>query len=351
MSVIDDRFWGNGFVVRAVEMACDQSNTPLDECLAAQMSFVRDSQMDFAIDPAMIERIEPIFFDHRCRLIDDFIKVYPIIFGCVAWLSDPEILEALRDREAVTVIVNDVGVQPDGDGMRSFLKGCPVFPVAVGHAPGSLMHHKFLVGCVKEPNGFRPQAVWTGSFNFTRSAGYHWENVLLIKSVALGMSYLAEFLRVYRLGVRIWPELRAVDYMRSGTFQAEVSLKTSYDLARERELSAFYAGEAAFPSGLCAAALLSVERPQCPYSDEKLAKSWNAGFDRAAGEAARSLEPYWSDGELLRAIHLGAQTVWSGRGRKCPFRRSDRVQAWKVGYDEAHRLMNERSPVVGDNKM
>ena len=52
------------------------------------------------------------------------------------------------------------------------------------------MHHKVVI--------IDGASVWTGSYNFTRSAEeYNDEGVLIIHSPALAERYLAEFERVY----------------------------------------------------------------------------------------------------------------------------------------------------------
>ncbi|MGW9182501.1 hypothetical protein [Agromyces sp. NPDC055661] len=67
------------------------------------------------------------------------------------------------------------------------------------------MHHKFLVRLqVNEAahdvaDRLQPVAVWTGSFNFSKNAGYSFENAVEIHDTTIARSYFEEFSRVMTL--------------------------------------------------------------------------------------------------------------------------------------------------------
>jgi len=87
--------------------------------------------------------------------------------------------------------------------------GYPIEPVrCVGvinngqKIPSPRMHHKFVVfGHLTEEEYpyFLPYAVWTGSFNFTKTAGYSLENAVVIREPAIVKAYVSEWEQVMAL--------------------------------------------------------------------------------------------------------------------------------------------------------
>jgi hypothetical protein len=175
------------------------------------------------------------------KLIDES---YGVV-GCVAWLTHPEVLDALSKKDLVSIVVQKEDfLRPDSGSwsaqrmmeMYGRLKSniadfhydvfdnvnrlssiscdpirwlgnlntdkAPAFP---------RMHHKFLVFCKRgfcpysddEDSGGQelldPCAVWTGSFNVTKNAGQSIENAVLITESEAVYSYFNEWRRVWLL--------------------------------------------------------------------------------------------------------------------------------------------------------
>ena len=55
-----------------------------------------------------------------------------------------------------------------------------------------LMHHKFCVGF----RGKKPAWVCTGSFNFTKSACRHYENIMIIEDPDMAEAFYLEFVKL-----------------------------------------------------------------------------------------------------------------------------------------------------------
>lgn len=154
------------------------------------------------------------------------------VFGCVAWLTNPNILAALSDISCQIVVQKEDFLRPDiygGADWKSQLRDmynyvcCKMikqsFPGIGGvlslcgdtHVDGircagvltsnrsnpqSRMHHKFLVFCKNE---IEPYAVWTGSFNFTGNSTNSFENAVFIHDTKIANAYLQEYLHVFAL--------------------------------------------------------------------------------------------------------------------------------------------------------
>ena len=194
-------------------------------------------------------RVTAIFRNHRqelIRLIQEAAQEERTsCFGAIAWLTDMEILQALRGLTCAMIVQKEDFLRPDTmpeqpdwpDKLRAAYQalrepaerymmpgvakglstsGDPsVEPVrCVGERPergriNPKMHNKFLV-FAKSRNTIRiekygeyayeipevewePYAVWTGSFNFTEAAHNSWENSVYIESEEIAQSYLNEW--------------------------------------------------------------------------------------------------------------------------------------------------------------
>ncbi|MGL5823679.1 MAG: hypothetical protein ACRCYU_02285 [Nocardioides sp.] len=152
----------------------------------------------------------------------EFILDSEVIVGCVAWITEPSILEALSDRPVALVVQKENWwKKTDGRGVRlagrytKLTGGLPAsqFPVPLaarggavlppiacaGHAGATmapLMHHKFVVRCSRAKGKLVPLAVWTGSFNFSANANESFENALEVHDPTIAAAYLAEFATV-----------------------------------------------------------------------------------------------------------------------------------------------------------
>ncbi len=62
------------------------------------------SQKDYSLNVSKITKVEVIFRNHKDKLIE-LIERYRVVLGCVAWLTDFDILDALSQKIAVQIIV------------------------------------------------------------------------------------------------------------------------------------------------------------------------------------------------------------------------------------------------------
>ena len=186
---------------------------------------------------------EVVFRSVRDRLLR-FIDESPAVVGCVAWLTCPTILRALSSRKMVSLIVQkedflkpDLAASPrwqkelrrlyaalpkgcryDVGGLVSALCYCgdsrldPVRCTGNHNADRNpvhpRMHHKFIVRCEErrrlidgrfERIDLEPLSVWTGSFNFSKSAGYSLENAVIINNPRIARAYFDEWSQVCAL--------------------------------------------------------------------------------------------------------------------------------------------------------
>lgn len=175
--------------------------------------------------------ISVFFRDVKKYLLTEISKA-DAIFGCVAWLTDFEIIEALGQKKLVSIIVQkedflrpDLGEDHTGwkkklrEGYDSIPKTASrnqfdnilryisthgdlaIDPIrCVGNhntdkTPAfPRMHNKFLIFArTDNESNVVPYSVWTGSFNFTKNAGMSLENVVLIEKQEIVNAYVQEF--------------------------------------------------------------------------------------------------------------------------------------------------------------
>lgn len=186
------------------------------------------------------------FRDLESHLIQ-YIKMYPVVVGCVAWLTSKPILDALATRKGVSIVVQkedflrpDIGSKSWPKYYRSLYSKLPsallrcdfhhtILPSmglsgyweeldgirCVGNHNADKSpafprsHHKFVVFCSTRPAPDRsecpdddrrdviePCAVWTGSFNFTANGTKSLENALFIPDSRIAMAYLKEWAQI-----------------------------------------------------------------------------------------------------------------------------------------------------------
>ena len=202
------------------------------------------------------------------------INEYPVVVGCVAWLTHEGILDALSYRKRVSIIIQKEDfLRPDtgnwsGNKLRKMYASLPLGAsccYARGEWWGSLlaslnygsaweaepvrwvgnfnteknpafprMHNKFLIFCDihevtendydgdEEGIEIVPRAVWTGSFNLTDNATRSLENAIYIKDMEIVNAYYTEWQYIFALSESIPNEFwnsswYAPDYFRIGT--------------------------------------------------------------------------------------------------------------------------------------
>jgi hypothetical protein len=165
-------------------------------------------------------------FDRHTEVLCEEIRAWPAVIGCMAWLTNADILTALRGRDVCIIIQKEDWLRPDSGGwtkqrLRSLYQALDginkhVFNTGYGtlgdegHPPvmccgiiGSQaqvtprMHHKFLVFgdyiCHGGSKAFMPRAVWTGSFNATYNATQSLENAVLIRDPVHAATFYEEW--------------------------------------------------------------------------------------------------------------------------------------------------------------
>ena len=185
-------------------------------------------------------RVDVVFRDLRTELLK---RIYAseFVVGCVAWLTDFTILEALAAvPKGVSIVVQkedflrpDLGAQGSWQTrLRELYSKLPMLPER--HGLGGLvselsyacdptlqsvrcvgnhntekkpasprMHNKYLVfGRLNDsqwPPEITPETVWTGSFNFTRNASMSFENAVIIQDMSIAAAYYGEWAQILAL--------------------------------------------------------------------------------------------------------------------------------------------------------
>jgi hypothetical protein len=173
-----------------------------------------------------------VHFQHQMAILHSEIRKWDIVIGCVAWLTNFNILRALERCKHVNILIQkedflrpDVGNwtetrikeaynalrplrdyqwdtrfedQATGEAFyyETYLERairCVGVVAPRGTVPAR-MHHKFLVFCeLDKYDHIKPKAVWTGSLNLTENATRSLENSLLIKDETIAMMYTEEW--------------------------------------------------------------------------------------------------------------------------------------------------------------
>jgi len=176
------------------------------------------------------QQVEIVFKKIKQRIIK-FIRQYDLIVGCVAWLTDMDILKELSKKKEVALLVQKEDfLRPEGAANKTALQrayndlknrdmlfslfNAPISthgtswsdPIrCVGNHNSSKtqikprMHNKFLIGIKKIPKEpfLRPTAVLTGSYNFTKSSEYSFENVVILPNRRVAEAYMREFQQIF----------------------------------------------------------------------------------------------------------------------------------------------------------
>ncbi|RUW53624.1 hypothetical protein EOA32_08555 [Mesorhizobium sp. M1A.F.Ca.ET.072.01.1.1] len=116
------------------------------------------------------------------------------VYAALFELDDPELIPLLQDlKKRAHIVLGNGSVKKKGEdeneAARSTLSGCDVRNRM--SAPRALAHNKFLVICDADKT---PQAVWTGSTNWTMTGlCTQANNALLIESPAIAQFYLDQW--------------------------------------------------------------------------------------------------------------------------------------------------------------
>jgi hypothetical protein len=193
--------------------------------------------------------IEVVFRDLEGELIKRIARA-DVVLGCVAWLTNENIIESLAYKRGVSIIVQKEDfLRPDqnssGDWkvklsslysrinngmcraaegfegtilreMSTSEVGWDIEPVrCVGNHNSEKnpafprMHNKFLIFChdIKssyagkpfQDHNFVPYEVWTGSFNFSKNACNSFENAVIIRDKKILKAFLHEYAQIAAL--------------------------------------------------------------------------------------------------------------------------------------------------------
>lgn len=194
--------------------------------------------------PAQFENIEmqdygtkndivEVFFRNIKQKLCKKIEKAQIVVGCVAWLTDLDILESLSKTNTAIVVQKEDFLRPDSINASKFdvrnayekismsyyrtafndtvlpeMSYCSDQSMSGIRCVGNhnsdkfvvnpRMHNKFVVFCKydKKQKTIIAHEVWTGSFNFTNNAGSSFENAVLIKDKKIATAYLREFAQI-----------------------------------------------------------------------------------------------------------------------------------------------------------
>lgn len=184
--------------------------------------------------PGVTTPLATVRFEGLTAALVKFIGDSPVVVGAVAWLSHPDVLEALAGVPCALVVQKEPYLRPvardsryaptrrryaalaGGLDRRAFPEPLAsavdpehprtwrLDPVRVVGAAGTgnrngapLMHHKFLVRCELGPDGkLVPTAAWAGSANLTRNSDRSLEFAVEHHDPAVAAAFLGEFARV-----------------------------------------------------------------------------------------------------------------------------------------------------------
>ena len=162
---------------------------------------VADSYRDEAISVQLTAPVQ-LRFQGIAKSIASTIRETPYVVGCMAWLTDRMILDALLQCKGVALAItndtchNNEFLRKQYDALAPLSAG-DVAIRCMGLRTGksrSLMHHKFLVGL---DASLMPTWVTTGSYNASASAYSHLETSMFIPCPKLASEFHQEFLRVF----------------------------------------------------------------------------------------------------------------------------------------------------------
>lgn len=186
-----------------------------------------------------VQCIQP-YFDKLEEHLVGYIEKSSYVIGCVAWLTNKNIIEALENIKGIKIIVNkeeflnsemDLSqrffykcLRGKYDGMNDMfdmqcecccrnIKNCINFSKLFGDIVKtnnddkngailtcgivnnfSKMHHKFLIFFNDK---IEPTGLWTGSYNLSNNSNYSLENALYITQQNIIIEYIKEFLAIY----------------------------------------------------------------------------------------------------------------------------------------------------------
>ena len=130
------------------------------------------------------------YFDNKkiLRAIIRQIRSSERVYGCVAWCTQEKILDEMERIPTELIMTKHKS--------NRWQRNIKVKFIGSGRGRKKvLMHHKFVIGFI----GKKPAWVITGSFNFTKSAARHHENIVIIECPNIAQQYYDEFCKLKEL--------------------------------------------------------------------------------------------------------------------------------------------------------
>lgn len=192
-----------------------------------------------------------VYFRNLSSALISEIKKADVVLGCVAWLTDFLIIDALRGKDVAIVVQKEDFLRPDLGASSDWknhlharyntlscnierysfknmicnLSVCSDITIEPIRCVGNYnrdkspafprMHNKFMIfaklveaahNIVEEDNEYPimvPYAVWTGSFNMTLNAQKSLENAVLLKDPVLVDAYFQEFGQIFAISEQL----------------------------------------------------------------------------------------------------------------------------------------------------
>jgi len=220
-------------------------------------SQVRDFSLDYSTTASAVPKVRVLFRNQKQALIDALREQEDVlVYGCVAWLTDFDILNAMAKKSLGIVVQKEEFLRPDKvlasrrmwtETLRRKYKAtvwCAMHPHSfpdfrfesrlwditchgqyqhdeigpvrcigyhrrTGDFGVPLMHHKFLVFAKYHnpdpddpdardmPGWLEPLRVWTGSFNMSTNASNSLENVVVLDDKRIAEAYSKEWANLY----------------------------------------------------------------------------------------------------------------------------------------------------------
>tara|TARA_B100000963_G_C22511652_1_gene618644 strand:- start:346 stop:765 length:420 start_codon:yes stop_codon:yes gene_type:complete len=122
------------------------------------------------------------------RAICRTIRLSDKVRACVAWCTNPRILDALEERDSEIIMTRAK--------CNRWKRAIKVKYMGSGRGKNKvLLHHKFAV-CFRKG---KPHTIITGSYNWTKSASRHYENITIIEDPDIAEGFYEEFCRLRKL--------------------------------------------------------------------------------------------------------------------------------------------------------
>lgn len=143
-----------------------------------------------------------VHFTNIENIICDYIEEYDTIFVCSAWFSSKAILSKISERNSLVIVSwNESLLEGTSNCNISWLKELETYEVSLRmlNDKEKLLHSKYII-LLKEKI---PEAVITGSYNFTERAKENIENIVYIKDSSIASNYLENFKELIKRTIRI----------------------------------------------------------------------------------------------------------------------------------------------------